>query len=488
MATHLQVVFGICVFIAIAIVYFISVANPIVSPGNTTIKMKQVSNDISYNAGKVTSSELKHLSTSPVRDGTYNYIITQTYGGQMTRGIRNMMLQQCWGASLGHTTYIVEPFLSHSNLYHSSSFWTRLDEGKLHEAAKFSEYYDLQYYNEKSLQDKCLGLVTWENFLKDAPRNSVVLVIPEQSCSLGSTKRVPGVKLLSNCSFTNSFRDFIVGLKKYNFNIVKTVCVHCSQLDSPLDIKELHNEISQAGQGISLLINTGRNFAATSSWLRVPKVCRLSENPSTSTRLRPSLLVVNHSQYYKKTIIGHKHVVALMFRIERFLMQQRSQRTLQNNLTSCVNTALEIHDKVREEKDAGTFLTLDIGRFGSHVMQHSRAVSRLASHGGDTMESITSLAKDTINHIYNGKFTLKTWEETFVEASNGITEMGYIAMLQRNIATEADCLILMGGGSFQQVAAYQYLKNHPEPSSRCLHTVCVTQSFDKSFVDLESVQ
>ena len=401
-----------------------------------------------------------------------------------------MMVQQCWGASLGRTTYIVEPFLSQSNLYHSSNFWTSLDKGELHEAAKFSEYYDLQYYNEKSLGDRSLSLVTWEDFLQDAPRDSVVLVIPEQSCNLGSSKHMPSgsVKLLSNCSFSKSFRDFIIGLKKYNFHVVKTMCIHCSQLDGLLDIKELSHEISRAGKGVSLLINTGRNFAATSSWLRVPNTCAMNENPSRSTRLRPSLAVISHTQYYKKTIIRNKCIIALMLRIERFLMQQRSQRPVQNNLTSCVKDALDIHDKIREERDAGTFLTLDVGRFGSHVMQRSRAVSRLASSGGDTMDSITSLAKDTINHIYNGRFTLKTWEETFVEASGGITEMGYIAMLQRNIATEAYCLILMGGGSFQQVAAYQYIKNHPEPSSRCLYTVCVTQSFDKSFTDLESVQ
>ena len=401
-----------------------------------------------------------------------------------------MMVQQCWGASLGRTTYIVEPFLSQSNLYHSSNFWTSLDKGELHEAAKFSEYYDLQYYNEKSLGDQSLSLVTWEDFLQDAPRDSVVLVIPEQSCSLGSSKHMPSgsVKLLSNCSFSKSFRDFIIGLKTYNFHVVKTLCIHCSQLDGLLDIKELSNEISRAGKGVTLLINMGRNFAATSSWLRVPNTCAMSENPSRFTRLRPSLAVISHTQYYKKTIIRNKRIIALMLRIERFLMQQRSQRPVQNNLTSCVKDALDIHDKIREERDAGTFLTLDVGRFGSHVMQRSRAVSRLTSSGGDTMDSITSLAKDTINHIYNGKFTLKTWEETFVEASGGITEMGYIAMLQRNIATEADCLILMGGGSFQQVAAYQYIKNHPEPSSRCLHTVCVTQSFDKSFTNLESVQ
>ena len=477
-------------------VYFI-VAKPVVLLDGT-YRLKQVSKfigirygqggDITHMKQSSVNKEQKTSPTSTVRYGTYNYIITQTYGGQMTRAIRNLMLQQCWGAHLGHTSYIVEPFIAHSNLYHSSSFWTGLDKGELHEAARFSEFYDLQYYNLKSQEDKSLRLVTWENFIENAPRNSVILVVPQQSCNLGSSKAVPSVKLLSNCSFTSSFHDFITGLERYNFRIIKIVCVHCSGLVSPLTVKELRNELNLVGQSISLLINTWRNFAFISSWLRIPNFCKLSENPSTSTRLRPGLLVTNHTQYYKRIILRSKHVVALMLRIERFLMQQMARSTT-HNLSSCVRTALGIHDKIKEgKKDTGTFLTLDVGRFGSHVMQSSVAVSRLASHEGDSTESITSLAEDTVKHIYNGRFTLKSWEETFIEASGGITEMGYIAMLQRNVATEADCLILMGGGSFQQVAAYQYIKNHPDPSDRCLHTVCVTQSFDKSFMDLESAQ
>lgn len=405
----------------------------------------------------------------------------------MTRAIKNMMLQQCWGAALSHTSYIVEPFVAHSNLYHTSSFWTQVDKGELSNAARFSDFYDLQYYNEKSLEDKSLRLATWETFIKHAPRSAVVLVLPKQSCSLGSDKHAPREKFMSNCSFTNSFRDFITGLKKYKFYITRIVCIHCNRLANLLTTKELHKELDQTGQSMTFLINTGRNLAVTSSWLHVPNFCKLSENPSTSTRLRPSLSVINHTQYYKKIILGNQHVVSLMLRIERFLMQQTAQKIEQNNLTTCMNTALEIHDTIKEDnKDMSTFLTFDVGRFGSHVMQHPNAVSKLAFHGGDSIESITSLAEDTINYIYNGKLTLTSWEDTFIEASGGITEMGYIAMLQRNIATEADCLILMGGGSFQQVAAYQYLKKHTEPLRRCLHLVCVTQSFDNSFTNLES--
>lgn len=422
-----------------------------------------------------------------------NYIITQTYGGQMTRAIRNMMLQQCWGTSLGYSSYIVEPFSADSNLYHSVSFWNNTIKGKLHTATRFSDYYDIEHYNLKSRKDKSLRLVTWENFVMKAPRTSVVFMVPEKSCSVSSkNSEAPDLKLSSNCSFTKPFQDFITGLEKYNFHVIKVVCVHCSELHRPLTLKKLHEELYTGHQfsKITVLMNTWRNFAFTSSWLQLPRFCRLNEHPATSNRLRPSLRVIKDTQYYTKNILGNKGVIAVMLRIERFLTLQVSRR-IQNNLNSCINATLEIHDKIKKSRDnteRSTFLTMDVGRFGSHVMQQSNAVSRLTAHGDDSMESINSIAENTIKHIYNRRFTLKTWENTFVETSGGITEMGYISIIQRNIATEADCLILMGGGSFQQVAAYHYLKKHPDSSSRCLHTICVAQSFEKSLSDYNPVQ
>ena len=414
-----------------------------------------------------------------------NYIITQTFGGQMTRAIRNMMLQQCWGTNLGHNyTYIVEPFSAASNLFHSARFWTDLEKGKLRDATRFSEYYDLKYYNLKSQMDNSIGLATWEKFLKYAPRHSVVVVAPQQSCRFPSNTRDSiNTKISSTCSFTKNFQDFVTGLEKYNFYVTKVTCVHCSSLRSPLTLKELHTEL-YAGHNFSkvtVMINSWRNFAHTSTWLQVSEICKLSEDPASSTRLRPSQQIINHTQYYMKNIIRSQGVVAVMIRIERFLTQQVSGR-IQRNLTSCLNATVVIHDKIKKKvKDTGTLLTLDVGRFGSQVMQNSNAVSKLAVHGEESIQSITFLAENTMKRIYNGKFTIKTWEDTFSEASGGITEVGYIAMLQRNIATVADCLILMGGGSYQQVAAHQYINNHPNPSRQCLHTICVTKSFDKSF-------
>ena len=459
-----------CVFSLLIITHHVMKLRPNVTPLPVEKMAKKLESD-----GKVDS----RADVIPSGDSTY--IITQTFGGQMTRAIRNMMVQQCWGASLGQT-YLVEPFSSHSMLYHSSSQWSR---SKLHDAVRFSEFYDLRHYNLNSQREGSIELVTWEKFLQNAPRQSVVLVTPEKKCNLSWKKRLsPGARFLSNCSFNDAFRDFVNGLKTFNFKVIKVVCVDCSTLIVPLTPRELHKELYEGHgfQRVTVLVNAWRNYVYTSSWLQLPKLCKLCENPSTSIRLRPSKLVKNHTQYYKKTILKSRSLVAVMIRTERFLVQQVSGK-IQTNLSSCINRTLQVLDKIKTEmRNVGTFLTLDIGRFGSHGMQTPNVVSRLTSHGEDTEETIAYIADNTIKYVYNGTLSRETWEETFVESSGGITDTGYIAMLQRNIATEADCLILMGGGSFQQVAAYQYIQNHHNvTSNNCFHTVCVTSSFDNTF-------
>ena len=425
------------------------------------------------------SVSLDVLSTGLINDSSY--IITQSFGGQMTRAIRNMMVQQCWGASFGHPSYLVEPFSSNSFLYHTSRLWSKAKRRELRNAPRFSEFYDLDHYNFQSRRQGSIELVTWEHFIKNAPRQAVALVIPQQKCNLTWKRKTSNNRLLSNCSLSEAFQDFIVGLKTYEFHVIKVMCVDCTRLEMPLTPKELQSELYEGHsfQRVTILVNAWRNYAYTTSWLQLPKLCALCETPSMSVRLRPSMLVRRHTQYYKEAFLKHHGFVAVMIRIERFLTQQVSGR-VQSNLSSCVNETLQVLDKTKTEmKNVDTFLTLDVGRFGSRVMRTSNAVSRLTSHGTDTGDTITLLAENTIKHVFNGTLSFKEWEDTFTDASHGITEMGYIAMLQRNIATEANCLILMGGGSFQQVAAYQYIQNHP--NDYCLHTICVTQSFVKLF-------
>ena len=61
---------------------------------------------------------------------------------------------------------------------------------------------------------------------------------------------------------------------------------------------------------------------------------------------------------------------------------------------------------------------------------------------------------------------------TFTNATKRIENSGYIAALQRTLASQAECLVLAGGGNFQELAMRDYMRNHPNKRNWCIHAVC----------------
>ena len=466
--------------------------------GHQTSKSKQAYTGTNHNQIEHTSSGQLYthgqapITSLPTRHPNqvdsqygYGYVITQTYGGQMTRAIKNMMLQQCWAGTVGNPLHIVEPFSSESNLFHSPKFWDALEHNRLHEAATFSEYYDLDYFNELSLKEKGASVVKWDNFLQNAPRTAVVVTIPPGGCKSlsNSVTNDQGIQHLSTsqCKVSRAYEEFLRGLLGLNFSFVKKLCVDCSKLQRPLTLAELENEV-YGGRNVSettVIFSGWRNFQVVGSWLQLPSYCVDAQKPDSSTRLIPSASVLNHTNYYRNNILRGKRVIAVMLRVERFLTLKRMGRS-NESVESCLKKTVKLHDRLLQTQtfdNSSTFLTLDIGRFGSGIMQDPSVVAKL---GQDSLSSIGESVVQTLEHLYNGEWTMTSWEQSFVKATSGIVERGYIAMLQRSIATHSDCLILMGGGSFQQVAAYQYMKHHQGQSKPCLYSVCATESFSRS--------
>lgn len=395
------------------------------------------------------------------------YLITQSYGGQMTRAIRNMMVQQCWAGVLDQDVLIAEPFSMESKLVHKPQIWSDLEKGQLHEAARFSDYYNLSYYNAHTIKHGSAQLITWENFLTHAPRVAVAVSIPTHSCR--------GVIVDSNCSFTKSYKSFVNGLMDIGFKVVKRICIICSDSHQHYKFNDFAKLFSN---GISVFMDSWRNYKFTNDWIEIPDHCKLAENPESSNSLVPSASVVRHSRYYMDHFIPKERFVGVMLRIERFLTIAASGRS-KDSVQSCLIKTRSLFDEIRLLKDLGVYVTLDIGKYGSGVMQNKEAVSRFRM---GSIKGITELVESLLTYMYNTTVTLEAWEELFVNATGGISERGYIAMVQRNIASQADCLILMGGGSFLQVAGFQYLMNMESKGGKpCLRTVCVLDSFSTLF-------
>lgn len=400
------------------------------------------------------------------------YIITQSYGGQLTRAIRNMMVQQCWAGILREDVIITEPFSVKSQLVHEPQIWNDLETGQLHYAARFGDYYNLSYYNAQSIKHGSAPLITWENFLTSAPHMAVAVSMPARSCS--------GIMVATECSFSKSYKTFVNVLIDMGFNVMKKICLICSALNQPFKLEDFSKLLFSVGSNnISIIMDSWRNYGFTSSWIEIPDYCKLVEKPQLSNSfLVPSDLVMHHSSRYIDRFIQNKHYVGVMLRIERFLTTVSSGRS-NDSVWSCLNKTITLIDEIMS-RDLGVYVTVDIGKYGSGVMQNKVAVS----HFKETITDITKIVELLLTHLYNTTVTLETWEDTFLNATGGISERGYIAMVQRNIANQADCLILMGGGSFQQVAGFQYLENMKDKNIKpCLHTICVLESFNKKLFD-----
>ncbi len=398
------------------------------------------------------------------------YIITQSYGGQLTRAIRNMMVQQCWVRStFGSKAVIVEPFSQNSELLHSPQIWSDLKGNKLHTMAKFSNYYDMHYYNKQSMQEDSAPLISWEIFLNEAPRKAVIFNIPTHKCDKTISYKT------DNCTFSGSFSLFIEALSEMGFETIKNVCITCSKLHQPLKAEDLIDMLFSEHnfEKITIFINSGRNFKFTLNLFQIPLSCKSVENPRSSNRLIPSAMIVHHSQCYINKFIKKNYATAIMLRTERFFGSAATGH-LTENLESCLNKTLLLNDKLKKSASHGTFITVDIGRYGSGIMQNERSVHRLVN---GSIKSITQSIELIFGKVFNGKVSFEDWQNTFAYTTGGFIERGYIAMLQQHIASQSQCLILMGGGSFQQVAAFQYLGNH----KLCLHTVCTRESFRHLF-------
>ena len=118
-------------------------------------------------------------------------------------------------------------------------------------------------------------------------------------------------------------------------------------------------------------------------------------------------------------------------------------------------------------------ITADIGKYGSNTFHWAvKDKEKLAIGINET--------KTTMLELTNHTLSFEEWEESYVMAAGGITNSGYIAALQRTIASQADCLVLiMGGGNFQDLALQEYGRLHQIKKKRCIHYVCIHRAIAK---------
>ena len=200
--------------------------------------------------------------------------------------------------------------------------------------------------------------------------------------------------------------------------------------------------------------------------MQQPSQCRNIRNISTESQFYPSHRLLTDVQYYENHFLGSRNKLAVMLRLERMTIQLQIKKHRSDNSSDaekCLSEAVEAAEQIwsKDIEYSKPIVAMDVGKYGSRSWYKSVDVMKLKQQ-----------ANSTLSLLFHNQWTFEQWENSFTQATRGITNSGYIAALQRTLASRADCLVLLGGGYFQDLALNDYLRNHPKKEQQCVHLVC----------------
>ena len=368
-------------------------------------------------------------------------MLSHEYCEQLTVAARSLELLQCWARKVG-ISHVMEPFIM-------GTVFRSPPRGQERDSLRFNNVYDLDNWNGMSRGKKYPPIVTWEDFLEHAPRNLIVVDVAYNSlCMLAEKERTE----IKGCSVPTSLNDLVSKLEENKFKVVREVCLDFSAHRRMITMKEFHDQIFDRHKSANstVLFSEWRGFS--SNRVRVQSSgCELQY--STMKASPSKQLVQDVDSYIEKHLGSSPGYVAVVLRIEK-------AKKLNKPPDYCFQQTLEYWERmVRDTGINTTFLSTDIGKFGSK------------SYNSNNSDQFFSSFFDT---LYGKKMTIEQWEATFEGSSS---HPGYVGVLQKVIASRAECVLFTGGGSFQRHLLQLYHERHP--GKDCVYVVrtCLGDAF-----------
>ena len=413
------------------------------------------------------------------------YVITLRYIGQQGGGIKALLSLQRWLRDVRLPMKIVEPFIVKSVL---GAFKSSDDED-----FKFSDLFDLTHFNEVSRSEGTAEIVPWDTYVTQASHKAVLIqLIKYESANLTALAPPPkvlwyvqkGEKRCLDHGGVN-FQNFLISYKKFCF--VRVVAVYYKFDSSPnLSSEQICRSVlfGLNPSSLTLIFMQWRGpWKASDPVLPLSASCQFNyyfernESAKLKQKLRDSPRLFSDIKNYQNMFLKKDKslsYVAVMIRTEHVLVKSY-QASLQNNtlkpsphvqLQQCLDEAVtKAHSVMKELGTQNVFVTADIGIYGSHSW--NRTMQKMTSSMKELATAVRSI-KNIVSGLYRKQWTFDEWERTFSLATGGLDDSGYVAALQRGVASKASCLVLLGGGSFQKLALNNYLSR----KKSCFHHVC----------------
>ena len=432
------------------------------------------------NCSLTTGDNNTTTAESPLR----GYLLNLKYDGQQSSAEHALVLQQCWLGALNLSSiFIVEPFLRQT-VY--QGYPTRQS---FHDTLVFSDLHDLNHYNTVSRRRGFAQVATWQDFLEKSPRRVVFVNLQSAHSSHSQySLKCPETSSRNCCSFTPT-PDGMNFFLKNGFCIVRAL-----DLNAPghtLGDQRVRERIfgSWKPEEVTVIFN---HWMQANSAQHFSQCYRIFRRSVMAELLVASRGILEESMTYRERFLGgpKNQMLSVMIRVERVIEQsaegghaviaRQNRTTRRAYLDKCFSTLFETVNRLSNKTEP--FVMTDIGRFSSNSW--NRILSEL-NYSRTEAKHVFDTTRSAVEKLVNQKFA--DWESTFVRStanSGHWRSPAYIAALQRTIAVDSDCLLLFGGGNFQEVALSAYLQKHPSRSTQCVHIICASRSLKRNLQDI----
>lgn len=380
------------------------------------------------------------------------FILSLHIWEQQTQGLLNLRQLQCLANIFG--VKVVQPFVD-------GTFLTfRFGEMKRHkEMLRLSDLINIDVWNKElaTLYDY-EPLASWETFLSEAPRIVIIHCIQYPSLKGSSTKEDINFQYGCPNNCYRSFSDGLSYLSKYGFRVVKKTCSNFIDFagNASVSVKEFGENMfgGYNPHKVTVIIDSFHGLRIMRNRSRLPLIFTkgFKRNLPPNVTL-PSERIVSDAEKYIHQRFNDNKYISILARIELIIHH--------NQFKFCTDKLMDIVTEMVQEREirathSQVFLAMDVGRFGSHV---------------ENRVKLQPLGKALLNRVFmRNDLTLQQWEESFTSIASS-DNPAYVANLQQTIAARGECLIMVGGGSFQMHARKLYEMIHPEPH-RCVYSIC----------------
>ena len=410
------------------------------------------------------------------------YVLTLHYvkTGQQAVGLRSFISQQCWLGSFDLPMYIVEPFIEDS-LVHTAPDYPDFTGNVL----RMSDFFDMDHYASASRKEGWGEVVSWDSYKQNAPRNVIIVHSADKilHCKCMSTaeepRQPPEIEWAANS--THSCYEHPIHESKYlpgnDFCIVRIL----KTFPSPYicSAKEMHEIIFGPWRPDEITLIFERWCPSTyipNPKLTNPDICKKACERGLDEKFYASARLQRQAETYEKLYQeGQTSRVVIMLRTEHVVLSTKMNDSKLITLDTCLKKVVNRTDALKTRSKVRPLVTVDVGRYGS--TSWDRFPQTEAKY-------LIKMVKNATLALVNANLTFEEWEDTFSSITAGITDRGYIAALQKTVASRADCLMILGGGNFVRLALHEYLNNHPDSSKWCLELVCLEERFKQEYDDI----